>query len=65
MMPQIRVENRMVRNQCDHLYKPVATCDECGALIYEGDYFYEFDGDTVCESCEPDYVRDKFRRCIE
>lgn len=27
-------------------------CDICGEPIYEGDYYYEFDGDGVyCENC--------------
>lgn len=47
------------------MYKPVCRCGECGAEIYAGDYFFDFDGDIACENCEPEYVKEHYRRCIE
>lgn len=26
-------------------------CEWCGEKIYEGEEYYDFDGDKVCESC--------------
>ena len=64
-MPE-QIENRMVvDSQWQPMYKPVCRCDECGGEIYEGNYFYDFDGDIVCEDCKWDYVNEHFRRCIE
>lgn len=64
-MPE-RIENRMVVDeQWQPLYKPLCRCDECDGDIYEGDYYFDFDGDVVCENCESDYVKERFRRCAE
>ena len=61
-----KIENRMVvDSEWESHYKAVATCCECDGLIYEGDYFFSFDGDDVCVNCEPGYVKEHFRRCIE
>lgn len=41
--------------------KPEYYCVVCEDGIYEGDTYYEIDGDTVCEECVDDYVRDVCR----
>lgn len=30
------------------------TCESCGAPIYYGDYYYDFNGDKFCEDCIKD-----------
>ena len=40
-------------------------CERCSNEIYRGEYYYDFDGDIVCEDCEPQYVKEHFRRCAE
>lgn len=30
---------------------PVKTCDYCGCELYEGDYIYEVDGESLCRDC--------------
>lgn len=61
-MPE-QIENRTVNDACWHpVFKPVCRCGECDGDIYEGSYFFDFDGDIVCEDCEPDYVKEHFRR---
>ena len=63
-MPE-QIENRIVvGSEWQPMYKPVCRCGECGCDIYEGNYFYDFDGDIVCEDCEREYVIEHFRRCI-
>lgn len=64
-MPEM-IENRMVVESAWHpMAKPFCQCDFCGEDIYEGEDFYDFDGDIVCENCERDYVKEHFRRCAE
>lgn len=61
-----RIENRMVEDsERKRPYKVVARCTECEGEIYQGEYFYDFNGDAVCESCKDHYVKENFRRCIE
>lgn len=63
MIPQMQIENQMVVSSTAYPYfRPRARCVDCEADIYEGDYYYDFDGDTVCEGCVRDYVRSNFRR---
>lgn len=31
--------------------KEVFVCDVCGATIYEGETFYDINGDKWCEEC--------------
>lgn len=62
-MPE-QIENRMtVESEWQPIYKPVFRCGECEGDIYEGNYFYDFDGDIVCENCYGSYVKKHFRRC--
>lgn len=64
-MPE-QIENRMVvDSQWQPLHRPLCRCDECGGDIYEGDYYFDFDGDAVCENCVSDYVKERFRRCAD
>lgn len=64
-MPE-QIENRMtVESQWKPVHKPFCRCGECGGDIYHGNYFFDFDGDIVCEDCELEYVREHFRRCTE
>ena len=30
---------------------PVAHCDCCGCDLYDGDYIYDIDGESICEEC--------------
>ena len=46
-------------------YSIYCRCDECGGDIYYGNYYYNFDGDIICEDCEPSYRKEHFRRCAE
>lgn len=62
-MPE-QIENRMV-SEPEPKYRTVCRCDSCGSDIYEGDYFYYFDGDIICADCMEDYVNEHFRRCID
>lgn len=59
-MPE-QIENRMVA-EWRPVYKPFCRCDVCSGDIYEGNYYFDFDGDIVCEDCERDYVREHFRK---
>lgn len=34
------------------------TCDMCGNEIYEGDEYYDFDDEVICEDCLMDYVNE-------
>ena len=62
-MPEY-IENRTVNEAVwQPIYKPFCRCNECGGDIYEGNDYYNFDGDIVCEDCQRDYVREHFRRC--
>lgn len=36
----------------------VDVCDVCGNGIYNGDEYYQFGTDTVCEDCVNDYIRE-------
>ena len=40
------------------------TCDMCGGEIYEGDEYYDFDDEVICEDCLMDYVNE-FRKTAE
>lgn len=60
------VENRMVvDSQWQPLYKSLCRCGECDGDIYEGDYYFDFRGDVVCENCVSDYIKERFRRCAD
>ena len=64
-MPE-QIENRMVVDeQWQPMYRPLCRCEECGGDIYEGDYYFDFDGDVICENCVRDYVKERFRRCAD
>lgn len=45
-------------------------CDYCGGKIYredsiyEGDVYYQIDGETVCEDCIRRFLKKYKRRCI-
>ena len=45
--------------------KVFCECDRCGGEIYVGEEYYDFDGDIICERCEPKYIREHFRRVAE
>ncbi len=36
------------------------TCVVCERQIYDGEACYCFEGNTVCENCETDYVMDHY-----
>lgn len=36
--------------------KIVDVCDFCGGNIYEGEEYYDFNGDIRCELCVDEYV---------
>lgn len=59
-----QIENRMVA-ESELMYRTVCICDSCCSDIYEGDYFYDFDGDIICADCMEEYVNEHFRRCID
>lgn len=64
-MPE-QIENILVNDAYwQPMYKPICHCGECGAGIFSGNDYYDFDGDIVCEECEPDYVKEHFRRYAE
>lgn len=46
-------------------YSVYCRCDECGGDIYYGNEYWNYDGDIVCEDCEPDYRKKHFRRYAE
>lgn len=31
--------------------KAVLNCDLCGDEIFEGDYYYDLNGEVICENC--------------
>lgn len=35
----------------------VAVCQMCGGEIYQGEPYYERDGEVICEVCLEDYAR--------
>lgn len=37
--------------------KPVCRCCDCDTEIYEGDDYYEIDGNAYCETCMVDNFR--------
>lgn len=37
-----------------------ATCDHCGGEIYEGEEFYDIDGEFIHEDCLHDWARFMF-----
>jgi len=62
------IENRMVvGSHCYPMRKVRLRCSylDCEREIYEGDNYYDFDGEAVCEGCVHDYVRERYRRCAE
>lgn len=61
-MPE-QIENRMVvDSEWRPLHKPFCRCDMCEMDIYEGNDYYNFDGDIICDDCHEDYVKEHFRR---
>lgn len=45
------IENGWLRDDYEEEEIVKYYCDECGEPIYEGDYYYTFGGDKVCEQC--------------
>ena len=45
--------------------KPVRKCYECEEGLYEGDEYYELDGDCICPECIGDYLKMHYRRYID
>ena len=39
---------------------PLILCDCCGCALYEGDYFYDINGERICEDC----LIDGYRRML-
>ena len=40
-------------------------CDRCGHRISDGEEYYDFLDECVCEECLDDYLDDHRRICIE
>jgi len=62
------IENPMVMNierhdTVSHRRLVVDRCDICGYSILEGDEYYDFDGDIVCEECLLDYAH-RYRKQV-
>lgn len=52
----------------NHLLEPdedriFAHCNHCGMEIYEGETYYEIDGDNVHEDCFYEYCREVYSDC--
>ena len=45
------LENYMVMAYEEQELKPVKECDSCGDGIFEGDIFYRFADEIICEDC--------------
>lgn len=43
--------------------KVYATCSHCGNEIYEGEMFYDIEGDYIHEDCLHDYADNYFKDC--
>lgn len=40
-----------------------AMCDHCGGEIYEGEEYYDIDGQYIHEDCLRDFAEDYFSEC--
>ena len=40
-----------------------AMCDYCGREIYEGEEYYEIEGDRIHEDCFDEYIREEYSDC--
>ncbi len=52
----------------NHLLEPDAErvfclCDHCNGEIYEGETYYEIDGDKIHEDCFYEYCRELYADC--
>lgn len=63
MEHDFRIENCLVYGVPE--YKNALStvrCEVCGCAIYDGESYYDFYGESVCEDCEYDYAVKNFRR---
>ena len=51
------------KNEMYEEIEPYFTCDKCGADIYEGQEYYNFEGDTLCEQCFDEIQEIEKREC--
>ena len=49
-MSKIDLENGMLLYR-EEEPEEYCRCAWCGGVIYEGDEYYDFDGESVCEEC--------------
>jgi len=54
----------------EHLLEPDADkifgmCDHCGQEIYEGEEYYDIEGDRIHEDCLRDYCREVYSDCLK
>ncbi len=52
----------------NHLLEPdleriFAYCEHCGGEIYDGEDYYEIDGDCIHEDCFYEYIRELYADC--
>ena len=40
-----------------------AVCDQCGGEIYEGETYYDIEGDYIHEDCFEEYAREEYADC--
>lgn len=60
------MENRMT---ADEFWEKISEgaevfdyCGECHTEIFEGDEYYEFDDNVICDDCMIDFVRKNHRK---
>ena len=61
----MELENKMVVDAYWEEEKPKMHCDDCGADLYEGDTYYDFDGFYICPGCLESYLKTHFKREVQ
>ncbi len=59
-----RIENCLRYGYAEKECEGTIRCVSCGRAIYEGEDYYDFFGDMVCDECEYDYVLEKFHKYL-
>lgn len=51
------IENRMLIDSEYPEIEPYCQCDMCGEPIYDGEDYWDINGDIVCEDCLLEYMQ--------
>lgn len=61
----MELENYMVYQGLPKDPEVICKCSNCGFEFYNGDEYYEFEGDIYCDDCFDDCIKEECKHIAE